>query len=115
MLERGRLTVIREVERPIRGTSRSCASIPGSITSRCWWLRTHRFANADSVTLEPLGNEMLITDPVETDRLDISNPFLTPAGIVPRRHQSIETTRIMLQRVASGRGVAALPRWLADE
>ena len=35
--------------------------------------------------------------------------------IVPRRHKVIETTDIMLQMVASGRGVAALPRWLAED
>jgi LysR family transcriptional regulator for metE and metH len=38
-----------------------------------------------------------------------------PAGISPKRHKPIETTDIMLQMVASGRGVAALPRWLAEE
>ena len=38
-----------------------------------------------------------------------------PAGVSPRRHKAIETTDIMLQMVASGRGVAALPRWLANE
>ncbi|KVF31523.1 LysR family transcriptional regulator [Burkholderia vietnamiensis] len=75
----------------------------------------HRLANADYVTPEQLADEVLITYPVETDRLDIYNQFLTPAAIVPRRHKSIETTDIMLQMVASGRGVAALPRWLADE
>jgi LysR family transcriptional regulator for metE and metH len=41
--------------------------------------------------------------------------FLTPAGITPKRHKEIETTDIMLQMVASGRGVAALPRWLVLE
>jgi len=30
-------------------------------------------------------------------------------------HKPIETTDIMLQMVASGRGVAALPRWLVEE
>ena len=58
---------------------------------------------------------MLITYPVPADRLDIYNEFLRPAGIAPRRHKTIETTDIMLQMVASGRGVAALPRWLAQE
>jgi LysR family transcriptional regulator for metE and metH len=38
-----------------------------------------------------------------------------PAGISPKRHKAIETTDIMLQMVASGRGVAALPRWLVEE
>src|SRR5262249_11233174 len=32
-----------------------------------------------------------------------------------KRHKVIETTEIMLLMVASGRGVAALPRWLVDE
>ena len=61
------------------------------------------------------SDEVLITYPVATDRLDIYNQFLLPAGIAPRRHKTIETTDIMLQMVASGRGVAALPRWLALE
>jgi LysR family transcriptional regulator for metE and metH len=35
--------------------------------------------------------------------------------VTPLRHKTIETTDIMLQMVAGGRGVAALPRWLVDE
>ncbi|MBN3819478.1 LysR family transcriptional regulator [Paraburkholderia sp. Se-20369] len=75
----------------------------------------HRLAGAAYVEPGQLTDEILITYPVETDRLDIYNQFLTPAGVVPKRHKVIETTDIMLQMVASGRGVAALPRWLADE
>ncbi|WP_206996322.1 LysR family transcriptional regulator [Trinickia mobilis] len=75
----------------------------------------HRLANVRYVTPEQLVGETLITYPVETDRLDIYTQFLRPAGVVPRRHKTIETTDIMLQMVASDRGVAALPRWLADE
>lgn len=75
----------------------------------------HRLASARYVKPEQLADEILITYPVETDRLDIYNQFLIPAGVVPRRHKTIETTDIMLQMVASGRGVTALPRWLADE
>ena len=75
----------------------------------------HRLATVRYVKPEQLADEILITYPVETDRLDIYTQFLTPAGVVPRRHKVIETTDIMLQMVASGRGVAALPRWLADE
>lgn len=75
----------------------------------------HALASADYVTPEQIGSEVLITYPVETDRLDIYTQFLTPANVVPRRHKVIETTDIMMQMVASGRGVAALPRWLAEE
>jgi LysR family transcriptional regulator, regulator for metE and metH len=77
--------------------------------------REHPLANADYVRPEQLTQEVLVTYPVETDRLDIYNQFLMPAGVTPRRHKVIETTDIMLQMVASGRGVAALPRWLVEE
>ncbi|MFM0209653.1 LysR substrate-binding domain-containing protein [Paraburkholderia sediminicola] len=77
--------------------------------------REHPLATADHVTPEQLTQEVLVTYPVETGRLDIYNQFLMPAGVTPRRHKVIETTDIMLQMVASGRGVAALPRWLVEE
>jgi LysR family transcriptional regulator for metE and metH len=75
----------------------------------------HQLADVPYVKPEQLVDETLITYPVETDRLDIYNQFLRPANVAPRRHKTIETTDIMLQMVASDRGVAALPRWLADE
>ena len=62
-----------------------------------------------------LADETLITYPVSIERLDIYTQFLMPAAVTPRRHKVIETTDIMVQMVASGRGVAALPRWLAEE
>ena len=74
--------------------------------------REHPLAGVTHVEAEELTSEVLITYPVETDRLDIFSQFLMPAGVAPKRHKTIETTDIMLQMVASGRGVAALPRWL---
>ncbi|MGE8688773.1 MAG: LysR substrate-binding domain-containing protein [Achromobacter sp.] len=75
----------------------------------------HPLAREEYVTPKQLGNEVLVAYPVPVDRLDIYSMFLTPAGITPKRHKAIETTDIMLQMVASGRGVAALPRWLVLE
>ena len=77
--------------------------------------RTHALAGVAYVKPEQLSDQVLITYPVPIDRLDIYTQFLMPAGITPRRQKAIETTDIMLQMVASGRGVAALPRWLAEE
>ncbi len=77
--------------------------------------KKHPLATTSFIQPEQLSDEVLITYPVEIDRLDIYNQFLMPAGISPRHHKMIETTDIMLQMVASGRGVAALPRWLVDE
>lgn len=75
----------------------------------------HRLRTAPFVQPEQLAGEILISYPVAIDRLDIYTQFLLPAGIRPKRHKPIETTDIMLQMVASGRGVAALPRWLVEE
>lgn len=75
----------------------------------------HKLANESYVKPHHITKEVLITYPVDVDRLDIYNHFLLPAGVTPKRHKTIETTDIMLQMVASGRGVAALPRWLVEE
>jgi LysR family transcriptional regulator, regulator for metE and metH len=75
----------------------------------------HRLAGQSHVTPKQLAEEILITYPVEIERLDVYNQFLLPAGCMPKQRKVIETTDIMLQMVASGRGVAALPGWLAAE
>lgn len=75
----------------------------------------HALAKEEYIKPKQLTNEVLVTYPVAIERLDIYSMFLTPAGITPKRHKPIETTDIMLQMVASGRGVAALPRWLVLE
>ena len=75
----------------------------------------HPLRNAGWVRPEQLADETLITYPISLERLDIFTHFLTPAGILPRRRMPIETTEIMLQMVACGRGVTALPRWFVEE
>ncbi len=77
--------------------------------------RNHRLAGRQFVEPRHLADEVLITYPVGTGRLDIYNLFLTPAGVTPRAHKALESTDLMLQMVAAGRGVAALPRWLVEE
>ncbi|PWC55021.1 LysR substrate-binding domain-containing protein [Azospirillum sp. TSO22-1] len=61
-----------------------------------------------------LGEE-LITVPVSVERLDVYTRFLVPAHCQPRRHRTAETTDLMLQLVAAGRGVTVLPDWLVRE
>jgi LysR family transcriptional regulator for metE and metH len=75
----------------------------------------HPWAGQEEVRPEQLVEETLITYPVPIDRLDIYTMFLLPANCRPRRHKTIETTDIMLQMVASGRGVTALPKWLVTD
>ena len=75
----------------------------------------HPLADKPFIKPQDLSNETLITYPVELSRLDIFTHFLTPANCTVRQHKTIETTEIILQMVAAGRGVTALPKWLIDE
>lgn len=75
----------------------------------------HRLAGRDHIRPSDLNNEVLFSYPVDADRLDIYTRFLTPARSAPRKHKNVESTDIMLQLVAAGRGVAALPKWLIAE
>ncbi len=75
----------------------------------------HPLVSRDYIEPADLASQTLITYPVDTERLDIFSQFLLPACIMPQRHKVIETTDILLQMVASGRGVAALPGWLVNE
>lgn len=75
----------------------------------------HPLRGLDHVIPRQLGDEILFTYPVPQDRLDVYTRFLNPAGKTVRRQKIIETTDMMLQMVAGGRGVAALPRWLVEE
>ena len=77
--------------------------------------RAHPLAGAPFVEAGQLRDEVLITYPVETERLDVYMYFLNPAGVTPRGHKVLESTDLMLQMVAGNRGVAALPRWLVEE
>ena len=76
---------------------------------------SHPLAGARWAEPADLAKETLITYPVEIQRLDVYSHFLLPAHTVPARQKTIETTDIMLQMVAAGRGVAALPHWLVAE
>jgi LysR family transcriptional regulator for metE and metH len=75
----------------------------------------HPLAKKPFITPQDLSSETLITYPVELSRLDVFTHFLTPANCTVKQHKTIETTEIILQMVAAGRGVTALPRWLIDE
>jgi LysR family transcriptional regulator for metE and metH len=75
----------------------------------------HEYASLDSITPNQMNDQILLTYPVEKDRLDIYAQFLTPAHCQPARHKDIEDTDIMIQLVAANRGVCALPKWLVLE
>jgi len=73
--------------------------------------RDHRLAARSWIGAEDLATETLITYPVDEARLDVYRHFLWPAGVQPAARRTAELTLMILQLVASGRGVAALPEW----
>lgn len=75
----------------------------------------HPFARRAYIQPDDLKDQVLITYPIETHRLDIYKDFMTPNKILPTKHVYIEDTDILLQMVAANRGVSALPRWLVEE
>ena len=75
----------------------------------------HPLAGKEWVTPQEIANETLFTYPVEPQRLDIFTQFLLPQKCTVAQHKTIETTEIMLQMVAAGRGICALPGWLVNE
>ncbi|MEQ8859612.1 MAG: LysR family transcriptional regulator [Pseudomonadales bacterium] len=77
--------------------------------------REHPLAARPWVQPEDLADETLISYPVDRDRLDIYKKFLDPAGVEPARTRNAELTTMMVQLVASGRGVVCLPNWALHE
>ncbi|MGB0662859.1 MAG: LysR family transcriptional regulator [Pontibacterium sp.] len=77
--------------------------------------KQHSLASKRYVQPEDLANEVVITYPVEPERLDIFKRFLEPADIEPASIRTAELTIMIMQLVASGRGVSALPNWALHE
>lgn len=66
-------------------------------------------------TPQDLVTETLVTVPVSLERLDIYSRFLVPANCRPHQRITAETTELMLQLSAAGRGISVLPEWLLRE
>lgn len=71
----------------------------------------HPLAQKNNIQPQDLQNETLIHYPVNRQRLDVFEHFLNPSGIEPRSTRQCELTLMIVQLVASGRGVACLPNW----
>lgn len=77
---------------------------------------THPLVDKKSPILpEDLIDETLIVYPVEAKRLDIIAHFFAPAGLAPKKLRTTELTAMLIQLVASERGVASLPNWVVSE
>ena len=83
--------------------------------SRLVLSNTHPLVRAEQVSVEDLAEETLITYPVDKHRLDIMAHLFIPANIQPKHIRTTDLTQMLIQLVASGRGIAALPDWVVNE
>lgn len=83
--------------------------------SRLVLANTHSLVRAEHVTVEDLAEQTLITYPVDKHRLDIMANLFIPADIQPKQIRTTDLTQMLIQLVASGRGIAALPDWVVNE
>jgi len=72
---------------------------------------THSLNEKTFLQAQDFADQTLITYPVPDDMLDLVRQVLAPAGIQPAARRTTELTVAILQLVASGRGIAALPLW----
>lgn len=72
--------------------------------------KQHALAKKPYLVAKDFALETLVTYPIPDERLDVVREVLQPAKVAPAR-RTTELTVAILQLVASGRGVAALPGW----
>ncbi len=76
---------------------------------------THPLVRKEKILVEDLAEQTLITYPVDKHRLDIMAHLFIPANIQPKHIRTTDLTQMLIQLVASGRGIAALPDWVVNE
>ena len=112
-LTRGDLDLVVTAD-PLAGGSLSYKPL-FSYEARLAVARTHPLAGREWVAPADLATETLIAYPVDRSRLDVFTRFLDPCEIEPARLRTAELTPVMVQLVASGRGVCCLPNWALHE
>ena len=83
--------------------------------SRLVLSNTHPLVRSEQITVQELAEETLITYPVDKHRLDIMSRLFIPANILPKQIRTTDLTQMLIQLVASGRGIGALPDWVVNE
>ena len=83
--------------------------------SRLVLSNTHPLVRAKDITVQELAEETLVTYPVDKHRLDIMSRLFIPANILPKQIRTTDLIQMLIQLVASGRGIGALPDWVVNE
>ena len=81
----------------------------------CIMANDHLLTEKAFMQASDFKEQTLITYPVKKERLDIFTHFLNPQQCQPKQIRQSELTVMILQLVASGRGIAVLPDWVVDD
>lgn len=71
-------------------------------------------SSKSQLVAEDFINQVLLTYPVEINRLDVFNQVLTPANVVPAKTRQVANSHSILQMVHGNIGMAVLPNWLVN-
>lgn len=77
--------------------------------------RDHPLVGKEYLEPRDFVDETLIAYPVDRNRMDFFTQFMDRENLEPARIRSAELTTMMVQLVASGRGLACLPNWAVHE
>ena len=77
--------------------------------------KTHPLVEDPGAEPRDLADEVVITYPVDPERLGLFGGFLEPAGVEPACVRHVKLTTVIVQLVACGRGVTCLPNWALHE
>ena len=83
--------------------------------SRLVLSNTHPLVRVEKITVQELAEQTLVTYPVDKHRLDIMAKLFIPANLHPKEIRTTELTQMLIQLVASVRGISALPDWVVNE
>ena len=83
--------------------------------SRLVLSNTHPLVRMEKITVQELAEQTLVTYPVDKHRLDIMAKLFIPANLHPKEIRTTELTQMLIQLVASGRGISAFPDWVVNE
>lgn len=73
----------------------------------------HPLAQQENIQPQDLAAETLLIYPIQHQRLDICRHFLQPANVEPA-YKNVDNTLLLIQMVAAGMGIAALPHWVVE-
>ena len=74
--------------------------------------KSNPLAQKRYIQANDFADQVLITYPVERNRLDIFSQLLTPAKVEPKAIRQVELTAIILLLVDANKGVSVLPDWV---